>query len=62
MSNESGKPTRPHLTENYRPDVVKKNYVPQTQAPLPSKGVDGNYIPPTDSGSSTTPPPNPRKD
>lgn len=60
MSNEAGKPIRPHLTENYRPEVIKKNYV--RQAPQPSKGVDGNYVPPTDSAPTPTPPPNPRKD
>jgi hypothetical protein len=62
MAREPGKPVdRPHLAENYRPTVIKKNYVPQTQAPSPSKTVEGNHVPTTSSSPTPTPPPNPKK-
>ena len=54
---------RPNLTENYRPDTLKKNYVPTTpKPPQPAgHGVQGNYVPTTGSSEPKTPPPMPKK-
>lgn len=56
---------RPHLTENFKPEVVmKKNFVPTTTKPdqvIGAHGVEGNYVPPTGSSEPKSPPPKPKK-
>lgn len=61
MSDENDH-SRHHVTENYKPDAPK-NYRPETLPSHPhptGHGVDGNYVPPTDSAPAT-PPPKPKK-
>jgi hypothetical protein len=40
--------------DNHRPEVIKKNFVPET------RNVQGNHVPTTNEKPST-PPPNPKK-
>ena len=60
MSQEQDR-SKQHHSENYKPDVIK-NYRPATALPnqQPGHGVDGNYIPTTDTAPSS-PPPKPKK-
>jgi hypothetical protein len=49
------------LNENFKPDTLRKNYVPPVAPRDPRHGVEGNHVPPTTNELPATPPPNPKK-
>lgn len=61
MSENEPKSGRDHLTENYRPDVIRKNYVPPAPIRPAGGGVEGNHVPPTTNERPSSPPPSPKK-
>jgi hypothetical protein len=64
MAEEETAPQRQHIAENFKPEVLRKNFVPTTAKPGPGPatghGVEGNYVPPT-SEKPSSPPPMPKK-
>jgi hypothetical protein len=63
MADEETTPQRQH-TENFKPEVLRKNFVPVTVTPpgqAAGHGVEGNHVPPTTSEKPSSPPPMPKK-